>query len=141
MKQVIIHAYEIGELSPNVRDKVIDRLRYDIMPDDWWDCTYEWAQDQFSEIYHIKGFEVDRRMLEVDWNEISEEDAMIMSRFEIEERRREIKREVLNALESEYDHYTSDEYVIDWIKNNEYLFDVEGNAIGVHYDLNMKAVG
>ena len=57
MKTLVINAYAIDELAPGVLAKVIDRLRVDLVDDQWWDSVY----DDADSIATILGITIDRR--------------------------------------------------------------------------------
>jgi hypothetical protein len=56
VKTLALNAYAIDELAPGVLAKVIDRLRVDLVDDQWWDSVYEDADS----VATILGITIDR---------------------------------------------------------------------------------
>lgn len=152
MRTIDIKLYKFNELTEEAQRKAIDNLCDINVDHDWWECVYQDAEDVGL---LIKGFDINRRTIEIDFYQDAEHSAChILSSHghesstyqntidfvvtylqyrdndEKEEVRYELLRDLGNSylamLENEYEYLTSEEAIVETIVANEYEFTENG---------------
>lgn len=138
MKTIQVYSFE--ELSEEVKQRVIEYNRNIYAEYDWWHCEL----DNFSELgIIIEGFDLYHRTIKIknkyDWSEVASNIcsqyggnaiAELSKQFSTNaEYEKELSEAILSFLDEEHEYITSDDFVAEYLQDNEYEFTKNGTMI------------